>query len=397
MILYTEYVDQLISLSKTDILLSKKRFSGITKKRKFTPLSDQTSFKALSDEEKKVRKAKLFGVRLIPSATSVEKEDPVHESEEENSEEESEDEEIDSPASPIIEHILLSSRLVHSRLQTSSTVETEFLSSSTNRNSQTQERQFNVETQVPVPRPRLKTNRVSFSKAETDDKFSDNPPEPILQIKTETPTPVPRPRSKSNGVAFDTTETEGESNSSTHKPPESTSQLKMEAPTPLLPPPQLKVIPVEPSNSSQPSSSEEQDKKSTKRWKLIPTGLKQSCSAVTSVAIPALMMSGVKNAWSSQDSKNTSYRETPVDHDTWPKRIKKTTNGAPPSMIQNIFNLKALANPNVSTLSIPGGNGRSHSWSFTYSRSVSSNPYLFPSGPPQVSSYRIITTIIVDA
>ena len=61
-----ECVDKLISLNKTDVLLSKERFRKAAQKQTFAPLSSRESFKALSTDEQRVRKAKQFGVQLMP-------------------------------------------------------------------------------------------------------------------------------------------------------------------------------------------------------------------------------------------------------------------------------------------------------------------------------------------
>jgi len=59
------YVETLISLNKKDILLAKERF-GHRRKKPAEVLRSQTSFMELTDEEKKVRKAQQFGVRIVP-------------------------------------------------------------------------------------------------------------------------------------------------------------------------------------------------------------------------------------------------------------------------------------------------------------------------------------------
>lgn len=60
-------MDALIVLNKTDILLAKERFNNnLTKKAHFAPLTSRESFKALNAEEKRARKAKQFGVQLMP-------------------------------------------------------------------------------------------------------------------------------------------------------------------------------------------------------------------------------------------------------------------------------------------------------------------------------------------
>lgn len=63
---FSDCVDKLIELNKTDILLAKKRFTSMVPKTSHVPLSSRDSFKALSTEEQKVRKAKQFGVQLMP-------------------------------------------------------------------------------------------------------------------------------------------------------------------------------------------------------------------------------------------------------------------------------------------------------------------------------------------
>ncbi len=66
--LLIECVEMLISLTKTDILLSKERFKNVVAKAasRFTPLNSRESFKNLSAAEKKVRRAQQFGVQLMP-------------------------------------------------------------------------------------------------------------------------------------------------------------------------------------------------------------------------------------------------------------------------------------------------------------------------------------------
>ena len=58
-------MDTLISLNKKDILLAKERF-GQRRKKPAQALSSHPSFMELTEQEKKVRKAQQFGVRLVP-------------------------------------------------------------------------------------------------------------------------------------------------------------------------------------------------------------------------------------------------------------------------------------------------------------------------------------------
>lgn len=69
--LFAEYVDTLIGLNRTDILLASQRFRNAVHKSAHVPLSSRESFKSLSTEEKKVRKAKQFGVQLMPGLGKV--------------------------------------------------------------------------------------------------------------------------------------------------------------------------------------------------------------------------------------------------------------------------------------------------------------------------------------
>ena len=63
--LATEFVEKMITLNKTDILLAKKRFQNMQKEA-FKPLTSRDSFRALPEQEQRVRKAQQFGVQLMP-------------------------------------------------------------------------------------------------------------------------------------------------------------------------------------------------------------------------------------------------------------------------------------------------------------------------------------------
>ncbi len=64
LLLFLEYVDTLISLNKQDILLANERF-GHRRKKPVGVLTSHDSFKGLTEEQKKVRKAQQFGVKMV--------------------------------------------------------------------------------------------------------------------------------------------------------------------------------------------------------------------------------------------------------------------------------------------------------------------------------------------